>query len=447
MVNEVGPNAVGATVAIDRTECTLVGYRKMTSSTSAPTVQLGTLTVAEHLAMSQLTEEQREEMVAAAADNSSGSLTVALSMPSLPSSESQRPLVTSGSLPELRSPIPPPAVYNPPSQHPEEEEAAAEGEEEDTSEAGPVRPELLNGLTISEANGSCSSSEGPSEANVLENGYASGTSDNSPSSHVPQLTTEPAAEGIDYDALADTLTRALGEPEEEAKKGEEGNEDSVAAEGEQTSGNGKDASESLASESGVGDSSSAAPDSEATESERTTSSPPAAEERTLASSASGVSGSLDSGFKDGTISISDSLSVIAGGGSVNDHPSSENGSTLGAPIPLPPGPMELPKRLSLDSSDSDLSRECTVLEMLRDEFDKSHLSRKKSDASSLPGGSQISLRDVQLGDPPATSSPALPRRANKTKNKPYHSLAPLGDLKQFEKEQKLVSPVGDSTIK
>ena len=446
MVSDPSTNTGGnvAGINLKKTDCTLVGYRKTQQTTAVPLYELGTLS-------------GPPDTVSMGSGPTKTALYNAASMPTL-LAKGHVSMIQSGSMPELftnasiRNSSPPDLV---------------------TAVRARISGSGLCGLSLdgpaatSSVSGTCNPSKGddvqsgadpvprdarsssttPSDsstsANVnIENGYVSSNSDSNDKSSPEleglkkgQMTGDHVGDyesGVDYNLLADTLTKALGEPEAvdmndatDVTQFEDGKPAQCSTNSAKPGGSILDfLSKFEASDSGKGDSFSDAPLSDSTKDRL---------------------GSLTSG----EFQIDSSLveSILA------------NGSSVGT---------------SRKDSDSEslISNEYTIFELLKEEMKRQDaaLAAASSSTEQPPGtvtAKHLSNRDI-IDDKSSSSCPCVASSSQTVAREiPVNASQPIisqprpgvvnamvsssstPELSALhrDKEQKLVSPVGDHTIK
>ena len=215
MTDGAEPRNAGGSVAVDPLECSLVGYRKLENIPSTPVVELGTLSPGgSHSILSQ----------DAATKNA---LYNAVSMPTL-LAKGHFNMTSSGSMPDLTTE---PLLDKSSIDLSHMIQAGLSGAggsdsaltaKEDSNSLNPDRTKINNESTIvvtdqkdSSASSSTSPSDSSSNLQNVQNGYITSESDkNSPTtSEPPTALTADTNDHVDYNLIAHSLTKALGEPE------------------------------------------------------------------------------------------------------------------------------------------------------------------------------------------------------------------------------------------
>ncbi len=515
ITSDHGGAQVGASVAIDKVGCSLVGYRKMNTSTSVPVVQLGTLSPDGH------------ETIIGEQGLAKNALFNAVSMPTL-LAKGHINLINSGSMPELCTSAsqlgnaPPDIVAI-------AQAGISSGSEPNLMGDGPINSSVgtdkayivsgnmdsqnhfLNGLEKPRESRSVSESPSDSSNQNIENGYVSSNSEQDKS----EDSTTKGQDGVDYKLLEETLTKALGE---DAEKEASGNKKEAAKEdsGEKTSENDsegikigsvqseKETSENVntnassLSERTTPESSSTcdvlatkdsdvkpdislstttittcnttvSPDDTSLSTPSITTLNP--EETSLSTATITVVSAEDTSLSTAIMTaVSSDVSSSQGAKPTDSNSTKQQESNTQSVIN---GSGSIQSQPSQDS-DSGGSGMFTVMELLKDEFEKTEKKKaahaqeaaSQSETDSTVLGSQVSLQDVKIsedkkynvntgnssrgsaiGIASVTKLEPITTQPRSTSFSSIISSSASSQRSMKEKEQKLVSPVGDNTIK
>ncbi len=207
-----GSNQVRGSVAVDEKDCPLVGYRKIDTSPAQPIVELGTLSPGGNHSL--LSEDSAV---------TKNALYNAVSMPTL-LAKGHFNMTTSGSMPDLtasitsdleRSSVDLSSMIQAGTGSGSDSAMARTDTKTETSNIDKATTVQSSRDTkdAGQSNGGSSSvspSDSSSNMQNVQNGYITSESDrNSPTEQ-----TEPSASNVDYNLIADSLTKALGEPED-----------------------------------------------------------------------------------------------------------------------------------------------------------------------------------------------------------------------------------------
>ena len=200
-------NQVRGSVAVDEKDCSLVGYRKIETSPTQPIVELGTLSPGGNHSL--LSEDSAV---------TKNALYNAVSMPTL-LAKGHFNMTTSGSMPDLTANITSDLERSSVDLSSMIRAGTGSGSESTRTDPTAETSSIDKATTVQSTRdaghsnaGSSSVSPSDSSSNMqnVQNGYITSESDrNSPTEQ-----TEASASRVDYNLIADSLTKALGEPED-----------------------------------------------------------------------------------------------------------------------------------------------------------------------------------------------------------------------------------------
>lgn len=465
---------VAAQVATDPTACTLVGYRKtQCTSTFEPLLELGTLSPGPHFSLGSGTQS---------------ALFGAVSMPTT-LAKGHISMVNSGSMPELSSEASksetkevfrPRSEIIPPESSPTLEEVKEKKPSEDSFKPSEKKVEE-DKAEAEEDKAEAESEESEDMGDAIENGYlpSNGYSENSSDLEYQESSSSGRDQKVDAEQLVKDLSKALGETEEGEEKEVEDEESGGAKEGEQPDKEEAKVEEQKEDKSkeegkkldGETDGEKKKDGGNAKEEEKTVSETDVKVELDAsAAQSSGQKTTADktekAATKSGELQASGLSGVsLIGQGMVSGGTDFPPTSTPMAPSKESSGKKQeggpKPETKFEDIDDSYLSGQCTILELLQEEYSKSAKSDSGigSSVSEIARGSEASDQS-STGEaaPSEASSKGLSSSSSQVNalKKPSASAShirgssstpELSAMTKPRSASMLVSPVADKTIR